>query len=170
MTVANPESPPSPALPRYPEELVASTAFLLKRLGFAAKERAMEAYEQTGLTPYHHAILVALDEGSRETQGAIADALGYDRGQLVGLLDELEEQGLVERRRDPGDRRRHLVRITPEGKRTLGRLRTLARRLENDLLAPLDERGREQLHALLLQLAERHLPHCRGAGSSAPPR
>ena len=170
MTVANPETPPSPMPPRCPEELVASTAFLLKRLGFAAKEQAIEAYEPTGLTPYHHAILVTLDEGSRETQGAIADALGYDRGQLVGLLDELEEQGLVERRRDPGDRRRHLVRITPEGKRALGRLRALARRLEDDLLAPLDERGREQLHALLRQLAEQHLPHLRGAAPPAPSR
>jgi len=170
MTVTNPETLATQTSPRYPEELVASTAFLLKRLGFAAKERAMEAYEPTGLTPYHHAILVALDEGSRATQGAIADALGYDRGQLVGLLDELEEQGLVERRRDPGDRRRHLVRLTPEGKRALGRLRTLARRLENDLLSPLDERGREHLHALLLQLAEQHLPHCRGAGPPAQSR
>jgi len=158
MTVANPESPPSPALPRYPEELVASTAFLLKRLGFAAKERAMAAYEQTGLTPYHHAILVALDEGSRETQGAIADALGYDRGQLVGLLDELEEQGLVERNRDPSDRRRHIVKLTPEGRRTLGRLRALARRIEDEFFAPLDEQERRQLHALLLRLAEHHLP------------
>jgi DNA-binding MarR family transcriptional regulator len=170
VTVTSPETSPSQTLPRYPEELVASTAFLLKRLGFAAKERAMEAYEQTGLTPYHHAILVALDEGSRETQGAIADALGYDRGQLVGLLDELEEQGLVERRRDPGDRRRHLVRITPDGKRALGRLRTLARRLENELLSPLDEHGREQLHTLLLQLAEQLLPRCRRAGPPAPTR
>ena len=169
MTVTNPEAPPAPTLPRYPEELVASTAFLLMRLGFAAKERAMAAYEPTGLTPYHHAILATLDEGSRETQGAIADALGYDRGQLVGLLDELEEQGLVERRRDPGDRRRHLVRITPDGRRALGRLRTLARRLENELLSPLDERTREQLHTLLLQLAERHLPHCRGIAAPAPP-
>ena len=160
MTVMNPEPARPPTAPRFPEELVASTAFLLKKLGMSTKEQAMEAYGSTGLNPYHHAILVLLDEGSRETQGAIADALGFDRGQLVGLLDELEEQGLVERRRDPSDRRRHLVRLTPDGRRALGRLRTLGSRLENDLLVPLDEHEREQLHTLLLRLAEHHLPHC----------
>jgi DNA-binding MarR family transcriptional regulator len=143
-----------------PEELVASATFLLKRLGFAAKERTVEAYEETGLHPYHYAILLVLDEGSRETQGAIADALGYDRGQLVGLLDDLEERGLIERRRDPDDRRRHLVRLTTDGKRMLRRLRTLARQIEDEFLAPLSERERADLHALLLRLAEKHEPRC----------
>ncbi|NUR78780.1 MAG: MarR family transcriptional regulator, partial [Thermoleophilia bacterium] len=73
-----------------------------------AKEQSFDAYEEAGLHPYHHAILAVLDQGSRETQGAIADALGYDKGQLVGLLDELEEAALIERRRDPADRRRHI--------------------------------------------------------------
>jgi DNA-binding MarR family transcriptional regulator len=159
MTVTSTETQQR-TVPQLPEELVASATFLLKRLGFAAKERTMKAYEGTGLHPYHHAILLVLEEGSAETQGSIADALGYDRGQLVGLLDELEEQGLVERRRDPSDRRRHLVRLTPDGRRALGRLRTLGSRLENDLLVPLDEHEREQLHTLLLRLAEHHLPHC----------
>ena len=139
---------------------MASTSFLLKRLGFAAKDKAMDAYERSGLHPYHHAVMAVLDEGHRETQGAIADALGYDRGQLVGLLDELEERGHVERRRDPADRRRHIVRLTPDGKRTLAKVRLLARQLEDELLAPLDEREREQFHALLLRLAQQHLPHC----------
>ena len=58
---------------RIPEELVSSALFLLKRLGMAAKEQSFEAYEAAGLHPYHHAILAVLDEGSRETQGAIAD-------------------------------------------------------------------------------------------------
>ena len=145
---------------RLPDELVASTVFLLKRLGFAARDEALKAYEETGLHPYHHAVLAVLDEGSRETQGAIADALGYDRGQLVGLLDELEERGLVERKRDPADRRRHIVRVTPAGKRTLVKLRALARRLEDDLLQPLDAEERAQLHALMLRIAQRHLPSC----------
>ena len=145
---------------RLPEELIASSTFLLKRLGFTAKERGMQAYENEGLRPYHHAILIALDEGSHETQGAIADALGYDRGQLVGLLDELEERGLVERRRDPNDRRRHLVQMTPEGKRTLRGLRALARELEDDFLEPLSDAERAKLHTLLLKLAAKHEPRC----------
>src|SRR5256885_7454373 len=103
------EVAPQPLMERFPEELVSSALFLLKRLGMTAKERSLDAYQETGLHPYHHAILAVLDEGSRETQGAIAKALGYDKAQLVGLLDELEQAGLVERRRDPDDRRRQLV-------------------------------------------------------------
>ena len=162
----NVTSPPSPHRPPsgLPAELVESTAFLLKRLGHLARDRALGEYESTGLGPYHHGILALLDEGSTETQGAIADSLGYDRGQLVGLLDELEERRLVERHRDPNDRRRHLVRLTDEGRRTLDGLRALARRLEDELLAPLDEAQRAQLHALLLALAREHLPQCRPAG------
>jgi DNA-binding MarR family transcriptional regulator len=169
MTIADPVSSGASVLPRLPEELVASVAFLIKRLGFAAKEQALGAYERAGLHPYHHAVLAVLDEGSRETQGAIADALGYDRGQLVGLLDELEERGLVERRRDPADRRRHIVRLTPDGKRALAKLRALARRVEDEFLATLDEDERTQLHALLLRLAEQHLPHCSPIASPAAP-
>jgi DNA-binding MarR family transcriptional regulator len=151
---------PEVTTPRLHEELIASVTFLLKRLGFAAKERGTAAYEGSGLHPYHYAILLVLDEGSRETQGSIADALGYDRGQLVGLLDELEERGLVERKRDPKDRRRHLVRMTADGKRTLRQLRALSRRLEDEFLAPLSEAQREELHGLLLRLAKVHEPRC----------
>src|SRR4051812_705202 len=159
MTVTTTETQQRTA-PELPAELVASVTFLLKRLGFAAKDRTMKAYEGTGLHPYHYAILLVLDEGSAETQGSIADALGYDRGQLVGLLDELEEQGLVERRRDPEDRRRHLVRMTSDGKRMLRRVRALAKKVEDEFLAPLAEKDRENLYALLLRLAETHEPRC----------
>ena len=147
-----------PGRATLPTELTASSLFLLKRLGFIAKDRSFDAYEVTGLHPYHHAILLTLDESPRETQGAIADALGYDRGQLVGLLDELESRGLVLRRRDPNDRRRHVVELTPEGKTELERLRKLARRLEEEFLAPLDEHERQQLHGLLLTLGRYNCP------------
>src|SRR5438067_10353396 len=91
--------------PRLPAELVASNVFLLKRLGFAAKSRSLEGYEQEGLNPYHYAILALLDEGMPETQGAVADAPGCDRGRLVGLRGELEAHGLGEGQRGPGDGR-----------------------------------------------------------------
>jgi MarR family transcriptional regulator, lower aerobic nicotinate degradation pathway regulator len=146
---------------RLPQELRSSALFLLKRLGMSAKERSFSAYEELGLHPYHHAILAVLDEGTRETQGSIADSLGYDRGQLVGLLDELEAVGLVERRRDPSDRRRHVVEMTTAGRKTLAKLRALSKGLERDFLAPLDEREQKVLHTLLLELAEAHLPTCR---------
>jgi DNA-binding MarR family transcriptional regulator len=160
MSTTNVETTALPMRPRLPEELASSTPFLMKRLGFKLKDQSMAAYDKAGLHPYHHAVLAVLDEGTRETQGAIADALGYDRGQLVGLLDELEERNLVERRRDPADRRRQSVRLTPDGKRALEKLRALARQLEDDFLASLDEDERAQLHALLRRLAAQHLPHC----------
>jgi DNA-binding MarR family transcriptional regulator len=146
---------------RFPKELVSSTVFLLKRLGMTAKEQTIGAFDEAGLHPYHHAILAVLDEGSRETQGAIADALGYDKGQLVGLLDELEDAGLVSRQRDQADRRRQIVQMTPAGRKTLDKLRRVAARVEDEFLSALSEKEREQFHALLLKLAEHHLPHCR---------
>jgi DNA-binding MarR family transcriptional regulator len=160
MTVTSPEKPKAGVTARLPRELVDSTSFLLKRLGFLAKDRTLTAFDEAGHSAYHYAVLAVLDEGTRETQGAVADALGYDRGQLVGILDELEEQGLVERKRDPQDRRRHVVRMTADGKRVLGKLRTLSKRLDDEYFAPLSDAERAKLHALLLKLAERHEPRC----------
>jgi DNA-binding MarR family transcriptional regulator len=162
MTITKTETAEAPVskVMRLPEELVNSTAFLLKRLGFVSKDRSIAAYDAMGLHPYHHAVLAVLEAGPPETQASIADTLGYDRGQLVGLLDELEEKGLLERRRDPDDRRRHIVSLTPTGKKTLAKLRATAARIEEELLAPLSSTEREELHGLLRKLAEQHLPQC----------
>jgi DNA-binding MarR family transcriptional regulator len=152
---------------RLPAELRASSLVLLKRLGFNAKQKSFEEYEKAGLSPYHHAILALLDEGVPETQAAIADSLGYDRGTLVGLLDELEEKGLIERRRDPDDRRRHLVTLLPAGKQKLAELRAISKQVEDTFLAPLDPEQRKSLHVLLLQLTAHHDPrYAPGNGKS----
>jgi len=113
----------------------------------------MDAFEEAGFSPYQHAVLALLDEDPKETQAMIADALGYDRSHLVGLLDELEGQGLIVRKRDPSDRRRHLVNLTPEGKKALKQLRALAKDVEDEFLGTLDADQRRQLHALLLEVA-----------------
>jgi DNA-binding MarR family transcriptional regulator len=169
MNVTEPHIVRSPVMAGPPKELLSSTTFLLKRLGFAAKERSHDAFEGTGLSPFHFAVLALLEEDPRETQAAIADALGYDRSHVVRLLDELEERDLVVRKRDPEDRRRHVVKMTADGRKALAKLRTVMRRLEDDFMAPLGAGEREALHALLVRLAAHHDPRCtpRDAAPSA---
>jgi DNA-binding MarR family transcriptional regulator len=153
-----------------PEELRACTAFLLARVGYAIKLSAIEAFEREGFSLYQYSVLAVLGEGAKKTQAAIADALGLDRSQLVGVLDGLEERGLIERRRDPDDRRRHTVRLTADGKRRLVQMRGIVRRIEDSFLAPLDERSRDALRETLMRLASNYdcrFSGARGAGSSA---
>jgi DNA-binding MarR family transcriptional regulator len=148
-----------------PYELVCSTAYLLKRLGGKIKERSLEAFEAAGASPYHHTVLAVLAESPRETQATIADSLGYDRSWLVGLLDELEEEGLIERKPDPADRRRNVVTLKPEGEARLLEFRAVSKQVEDDFLAPLGKAERQQLHELLLKLAEYHDPRYKANGA-----
>jgi DNA-binding MarR family transcriptional regulator len=141
-----------------PYELICSTTHLLKRLGMGIKEAYREAFEAAGASPFHYSVLAVLEESPRETQATIADSLGYDRSWLVGLLDELEEKGLIERRRDPADRRRHVVTLLPAGKRQLAELRAVSKDVEDKFLASLEPEQRAKLHELLLQLTAHHDP------------
>jgi DNA-binding MarR family transcriptional regulator len=167
MSVTDPQVAAGPRLAGPPRELLQSTTFLLKRLGFAAKDRSHDAFQGTGLNAFHFAVLALLEEDPRETQAVIADALGYDRSQIVRLLDELEERDLVVRKRDPEDRRRHVVKMTAEGRRALARLRRIVEELEAEFLAPLDAGERAALHGLLQRLMSYHDPRCAGPPPAA---
>jgi DNA-binding MarR family transcriptional regulator len=136
-----------------PLEMLARTGVLLGRVGIAVKMETMDRFEEAGFSAYHYGVLAVLEEGARETQATIADALGVDRSMLVGLLDQLEERGMIERRRDPNDRRRQMVNLTAAGKRQLAAFRTMVEKIEDEFLAPLDEEERATLHDLLLRVA-----------------
>jgi DNA-binding MarR family transcriptional regulator len=142
------------------KELLGSNLFLLGRLGVAAKARALQELERAGFDPWDYGTLAVLSEGMRETQSTVADALRLDPSRMVAILDSLEKRGLVERQRDPHDRRRHLVSITGSGRKQLVRLRAIVKEAEDEFLAPLDAESRAQLHDLLLRLAAHHDPRC----------
>jgi MarR family transcriptional regulator, lower aerobic nicotinate degradation pathway regulator len=151
MTATISDREPRPAC--LPEELRANTLFLLARLGFTIKARVLEEFEEAGFTMYEYSVLAILAEGASEAQATIADVLSLDRSQLVGVLDNLEERGLIERKRDPKDRRRHQVSLTPAGKREFGKLRAIVRKVDASILEPLDEEARKSLHKALLTVA-----------------
>lgn len=83
------------------------------------------------------------------TQKALTDALCMDANNLVLLLNEVEGLGYVERRRDPADRRRHVVEITAAGRRALRRGERGMESVEDDVLGALDAEQRSELTLLL---------------------
>ena len=101
-------------------------------------------------------VLSYLDRRAPARQQELCETLMVDANNCVLLLNELEEAGWVERRRDPEDRRRHVVDITPAGHDALDRARAAQETLEDEILAGLDEGEREQLRGLMLK-AIQHL-------------
>ena len=83
------------------------------------------------------------------SQREIADRLGHDASDVVGVIDILESAGLVERRRDPDDRRRHAVVLTPKGEGAARHFEVLRAQAEARALAPLEPDERRQLAQLL---------------------
>ena len=143
-----------PVLPlRVPEALKPYTGFLLSKMGATAQKQFAAKLETLGLTARMWGALNVLDGEGAITQHALCKAVGIDPSSMVATIDELEKRGLVERRRNPVDRRAHALHVTDSGHETLARGRELARTAQDELLAPLDAGQREQLHELLLALA-----------------
>lgn len=102
-----------------------------------------------GLRPRHLIALSLLDQQGPANQQGLAEALSLDPSNVVGLLNELEDRGLVTRRRDPADRRRHIVELSAEGEEELERSQASYRVVEDDLLKALSADERATLHELL---------------------
>jgi DNA-binding MarR family transcriptional regulator len=132
---------------------------LFFRLWRAAHTRIAEALDSIGLTPALFGVLNVIAARDGVIQQDIASAMEIDPSTIVTLIDELEREGLAERRPHPKDRRAREVRITAKGRRTLQRGRRMAMQVEDDVLRGLTTAERRELLGLL-----------RRALDSAPPQ
>lgn len=102
-----------------------------------------------GFRPPCMGVMAVVDRLQPVSQRQISEQLGLDASDVVGVLDLLEQAGLVERRRDPRDRRRHAVVLTKEGQRAARRFDTLRAKAEARALARLSPEDRVRLTELL---------------------
>jgi len=138
----------------------AKAAYLLARVGRTQSVRFAERVQSIGLRPKHFAVLNAISLADGASQQEIGGRMGLDPSGLVGAIDELERMGLVERRRDPADRRRYVLGLSDEGTATLRRGRRVVTESARELLAPLDDDEVDTLVDLLARVAASE-----GAGS-----
>src|SRR5918996_2924810 len=137
-----------------PDRPPRSVGFLISQLGFFSSKRFAEALAPLGIGPREFLLLrfVAASEG--QSQQALAERLDVPASRMVALVDHLEEQGLLERRPDPGDRRVRGLHLTRKGRKTVEQAAKVAIDYETKLCSCLDQGERDQLIDLLQKLQE----------------
>ncbi len=112
-------------------------------------------------------VLISLKSGTRASQRELAGAVGIQGATLTHHLNTMESAGLVTRRRDPANRRLHLVELTPAGDALFLRLRDAATAFDRRLRAGLTEAEVSQLGTLLTRLRDNAAgPGAGGNGNS----
>ncbi|MGW7288775.1 MarR family winged helix-turn-helix transcriptional regulator [Streptomyces sp. NPDC054847] len=137
-------------------------SLLLARHGGATEACIREALTASGVTPRHAIVLMHLD-GGQLGQRDLGARLGVDPSVLVALLNALEDRDLVRRRRDPADRRRHIVEITDAGVTAVTKLDAAIGHVEDELFADLTSQERDTLHSLLARVRTAHGSACDAA-------
>jgi len=99
-------------------------------------------------------VMGLLAERGDLSQRQLIELMDADKSTMVYLIDQLEKQGLAERRDNPEDRRAYAVHLTELGRRRLAEAGEIVRRVEDDMLAPLSASERRTLDALLLRIGE----------------
>jgi DNA-binding MarR family transcriptional regulator len=127
------------------------SAPLLEHLARRMRTEMESELATFGLRARHLIALTLVREIGEGSQADLARKLRLDRTNLVGLLNELEGAGLVERRRSPEDRRRHTVLLTAAGEARLDEVERALASVEEGVLAGLDPDQRDALHRLLQQ-------------------
>ena len=136
-----------------PEPLASAVGFLLSWNGRRTAEGFAEVMARAGLRPPHFGVMRLIDARPGLTQSELAAGSLVDASTMVALVDELEREGIAERRHHPSDRRKHAVHLTARGQRKLARAMELANEYTEELLTPLSVDEREVLRALLRKLA-----------------
>jgi DNA-binding MarR family transcriptional regulator len=122
---------------------LAAMTYQLARALIAAEAPVLRAHE---ISMWGYIVLTALAGKAEEpvrTQAALAQAIGADKSRIIGVLDELQKQGLIERYPDPADRRVHLLALTASGDERRQRVRAEIRRNEERLLGHLPTADRD---------------------------
>ena len=109
--------------------------------------------EVFGLRARHVITLTLLRDLGEQNQSGLAVTLGMDPTNVVALLNELEADDLVRRRRSPEDRRRHTVSLTEAGRRRLNEIEDLLSGVEQRVLDPLTPEEQQTLYSLLSRAA-----------------
>lgn len=128
-------------------------SFLLVQLGFHAARLFAERVAPLGIEPRHVGMLTRLAANEGRSQQAIGELLRLSPTQMVFLVDELEQRGLVERRRNPADRRSYALYLTRGGRDLLAQVGEVTRQHEDRIAASLSRAERGQLAALLRKVA-----------------
>jgi DNA-binding MarR family transcriptional regulator len=137
-----------------PPALRALPTYVLAKLGRLAQRLTQESIAGQGLLLPHVSVLITLDDFGPLAQHELADRLALNRSHLVHYVDELESREAVRRDRDPQDRRRQVVSLTPAGRTLLARLRTPIDEVQERFLAVLSEHERAVLMELLVRVLE----------------
>jgi DNA-binding MarR family transcriptional regulator len=128
---------------------------LMIKLGRITMHRFTQALEPYGVRPRHVAALIELRDRGQLTQQSLCGQLHLDPTNLVTILNELEERGYATRRRDPEDRRRHLVEVSKKGIAVLDKVSEVMDGVEEELLDGLDPAERKDLEGILTSIWER---------------
>src|SRR5437868_5774548 len=128
---------------------------LLIKLGRITMHRFTEALEPFGIRPRHVAALIELRDRGELSQQSLCGQLHLDPTNLVAILNELEQRGYATRRRDPQDRRRHLVEVSKKGLAVIDKVSEAMDRVEAELLGGLEPADRRRVEGLLISLWQR---------------
>ena len=128
-------------------------AYLLVQLGSHLARQFAERLAPLGLEPRHAGMLTRLAAHEGLSQQALGELIGLNPTRMVFLVDELEQRGLVERRRNTADRRSYALYLTPQGRDTLRQIQAAGNRHQDEIGASLTQAERIQLASLLRRLA-----------------